>query len=122
MSEYGSSYIPVRANVATLANEGASVKPDTGYEITGHHVNWSSDGGVTGGGWGNLINAPHSPFYGMTEEDILAEIQNSPDHSLNSIFAKLANLSNREQDAFIDSLVGSYGYTDEGGCIGDRLY
>lgn len=123
MSEYGSSYIPVEANIAVPMNEGPSGEPDAGFEITGNYVNWNSETGVTGRGWEQLIRAPHSPFAGMTSEDIVNDIETSPGHNLNQYFAQLANLSRREQDEFIDVLVQYYGYTDEnGGCIGDRLY
>lgn len=122
MSEYKSSYMPIEGDVARQTREGASGSPDTGYQIDSHYVNWNSETGVTGKGWKNLITARHSPFSDMTENDILNEIQNSPNGNLNHIFAKLAYLSNRQQDEFMRDLVGAYGYTEENGCIGDQLY
>lgn len=122
MSEYKSSYMPIEGDVARQTREGASGSPDTGYQIDSHYVNWNSETGVTGKGWTTLIGARNSPFSNMTENDILQEIQNSPDGNLNRIFAELANLTNRQQDEFIDDLVKAYGYTEEHGCIGDQLY
>lgn len=122
MSEYKSSYMPIEGDVARQTREGASGSPDTGYQIDSHYVNWNSETGVTGKGWTTLIGARNSPFSNMTENDILQEIQNSPDGNLNRIFAELANLTNRQQDEFIEDLVKAYGYTEENGCIGDQLY
>lgn len=121
-NEYKSSYMPIDGDVARQAREGASGDPDSGYEISGSYVNWNTDGGVNNKGWTELINAPNSPFVGMDEEAILGAIANSVGGNLNEYFSKLASLTDRQQKDFIDHLYKYYGFADEGGCIGERLY
>lgn len=121
MNEYGSSYVPVAANRVKTMNEGPS-KPDSGWEMENSYVNWSTDGGVTGKGWEALIDAPNSPFFGMSAEGIQKAIEDSVDHNLNSYFSQIGNLSLAQQDAFMNALKNAYGYTDDGGYIGDKLY
>ena len=118
-SEYGSSYMPVDANVLQ-PRDGEPSGPDTGYQVGGAHVNWDSENDVTGNGWTELINAPHSPFVGKTDTDIQKEITNSG--NLDSFFRQLMELSDQQQKEFIDYLYEQYGYADQGGCIGSRLY
>lgn len=122
MSEYKSSYMPIEGDVARQTREGASGGTDTGYEISGSYVNWNTEGGVNNQGWTYLINAPFSPFEGMEEEDILNAIESSVDGNLNQYFSELASLGDRQQKLFIDHLYKYYGFADEGGCIGERLY
>ena len=121
MIEYRSNYVPVDARSVIPMAEGGSGQ-DTGFAIEGRYINWNSETGVTGGGWTTLINAPYSPFAGMTDEDIVNAIESSPNHSLDAYFGKLSDLTNRQRDDFIDALIDKHGYTEENGCIGDPLY
>ena len=121
MNEYGSSYVPVAANRVKTMNEGPS-EPDSGWEMENSYVNWSTDGGVTGKGWDALIDASHSPFFGMTPGEIQQAIENSVDHNLNSYFSQIGNLPLAQQDEFMNDLKSAYGYTDNDGCIGVKLY
>ena len=118
MSQTGSYYVPVEANAVMPMAEGGS---GDGYEITGYYVNWDSTG-ITGNAWSqNLINAPYSPFAGLTLDDINKRIAEGG--NFNTEFSNWgASHGPSEEDQFIDWAIQSYGYTDKGGCIGDRLY
>ncbi len=119
MNEYGSSYVPVEANSVMPMNEDPS-GPDGGWSATGQYVNWDSNNGVTGQGWDDLIGAPCSPFAGMNATAIKEAIERNG--NLDSYFRQLANYEPSEQSAFLRHLEDKYGYTNQGGCIGDRLY
>lgn len=119
MNVVGSNYIPVQANEVMPMAEGGS-GPDSGWQQDGDYVNWNSETGVTGKGWNGLINAEHSPFAGMTEDDIREHIDKYG--NLNQYFEEVANYLPSAQSAFYRDLEGVYGFTDQGGCIGDKLY
>ena len=119
MNVVGSSYVPVKANTVMPMAEGGS-GPDSGWEQTGIFVNWNSTTGVTGSGWDQLIHAPNSPFGGMNSSQIVDHI--TQHGNLYLYFSKVADLSSRQQDEFYNHLKRYYGYTEEGGCIGDKQY
>ena len=119
MNVVGSNYIPVQANEVMPMAEGRS-GADDGWQQVGSYVNWDSVNGVTGEGWQELINAPHSPFGNMDANQIVEHINDYG--NLNTYFSRIADLSKREQDAFYNRLKEKYGYTDESGCIGDKIF
>ena len=119
MNVVGSNYIPVQANEVMPMAEGRS-GADDGWQQVGSYVNWDSKNGVTGDGWQGLIDAPYSPFYNMDADQIVEHINECG--NLNTYFSQIADLSNRQQDAFYDYLKGIYGYTEEFGCIGDKIF
>lgn len=53
-----------------------------GYTTGGIYVEWTTEGGFTGGGW--KTSDPSSPVYDMTDEQIKQIITN--DTNLNSVF------------------------------------
>lgn len=119
MNVVGSSYVPVKANTVMPMAEGGS-GPDAGWEMEGSYVNWDSENGVTGKDWQGLIDAPNSPFMGMSEESIQNHINSF--HNLNSFFKELSTYAPSARRAFYNHLETYYGFTDGGGCIGDRIY
>lgn len=118
MSEYGSNYVPVEANSAMPMEEGGSGQG--GFNVTGYYVNWTAQG-ITNVNWATVINMVNSPFAGMTEDAIQEQIQN--EGNFDDLFREWGNTYGpSEEMEFLNQAATVYGFTDNNGCIGDRLY
>ncbi len=114
--EYGSNR--VEANVVMPMAEGAS--GESGYQVTGYYVNWDVNG-ITGKNWTDVIGLVNSPFAGWTEKTIQEHIDKVG--NFNDLFSDWGSTHGpSEENDFVQAAVAIYGFTDKGGCIGDRLY
>ena len=119
MNVVGSNYIPVQANEVMPMAEGGSGQ-DSGWQQDGSYVNWNSETGVTGKGWDGLIRAEPSPFVSMTGDEIEEHIKQHG--NLDQYFKQVADYFPSERSAFYRYLENFYGFTNQSGCIGDKLY
>lgn len=119
-SEY--VYVPVEANAVMPMDEGGSGGAEGSSGMT--YVNWTEDGGIIGKGWDEAIGMKNTPFIPPynSEEAILEHLKSAG--NLNTIFSNWRNMyDSMEQNEFlIAARDGVYGHTDNGGCIGERIY
>lgn len=106
----GFEYVTIQEKYETVAAYSVSAQAeggsgDTGYYEQGYVIEWTTvgAGGITDSGW--YTDNPNSPFYGKTEDEIVAYAEKNG--NLNAYFRAWGDNQSIDRNQFIKNTISS---------------